>query len=116
VLARMAALAGVRPVDTYGILKAFGRDCAGAIMVLPAGESPFGGGGYTPMTPGELRRLIGTLDVVPLGAAPERGFRPKCWAASPPRRNSPPNLTCRPQKRPGHREYQARTETGNANR
>jgi serine/threonine-protein kinase HipA len=76
VLARMAALAGVRPVDTYGILKAFGRDCAGAIMVLPAGESPFGGGGYTPMTPGELRRLIGTLDVVPLGAAPERGFRP----------------------------------------
>jgi serine/threonine-protein kinase HipA len=29
-LAQMAVLAGVRPVDTYGILRAFGRDCAGA--------------------------------------------------------------------------------------
>jgi serine/threonine-protein kinase HipA len=77
-LARMAALAGVRPVDTYGILEAFGRDCAGAIMVLPEGDRPGGsdGSGYTPMTPGELRRLIGALDVAPLGVAPERGFRP----------------------------------------
>ena len=37
-LERMAALAGVRPVDTYGILAAFGHDCAGAIMVLPDGD------------------------------------------------------------------------------
>jgi serine/threonine-protein kinase HipA len=77
-LARMADLAGVRPVDTYGILKAFGRDCAGAIMVLPDGERPggHGGSGYSPMTPGDLRRVINALDVTPLGAAPERGFRP----------------------------------------
>jgi serine/threonine-protein kinase HipA len=34
-LERMAALAGVRAVDTYGVLAAFGHDCAGAIMVLP---------------------------------------------------------------------------------
>ncbi len=25
-------------MDTYGILAAFGRDCAGAIMVLPDGD------------------------------------------------------------------------------
>ena len=77
-LARMADLAGVRPVDTYGILKAFGRDCAGAIMVLPGGERPggHGGSGYSPMTPGDLRRVISALDAAPLGAAPERGFRP----------------------------------------
>ena len=77
-LTRVAALAGVRPVDTYGILAAFGRDCAGAIMVLPDGERPGGNGGsgYSPMTPGDLRRVIGALDVAPLGAAPERGFRP----------------------------------------
>ncbi len=77
-LARMAALAGVRPVDTYGILAAFGRDCAGAIMVLPDGDRPGGNadGGYSPMTPGDLQRVIGALDVAPLGAAPERGFRP----------------------------------------
>jgi len=77
-LERMAALAGVRPVDTYGILAAFGRDCAGAIMVLPDGDRPSGnaGSGYTPMTPSDLQRVIGALDIAPLGAAPERGFRP----------------------------------------
>jgi serine/threonine-protein kinase HipA len=77
-LARMAALAGTRPVDTYGILRAFGRDCAGAIMLLPDGERPGGneGNGYSPTAPGDLRRVISALDVAPLGAAPERGFRP----------------------------------------
>ena len=77
-LQRMAALAGVRPVDTYGILRAFGHDCAGAIMVLPDGERPggIGSSGYSPMTSSDLLRVIGNLDVVPLGAAPERGFRP----------------------------------------
>jgi serine/threonine-protein kinase HipA len=78
VLARMAAMAGVRPVDTYGILQAFGRDCAGAIMVLPDGERPGGddSSGYSPMTHGDLRRVIDAVDIAPLGAAPERGFRP----------------------------------------
>jgi serine/threonine-protein kinase HipA len=76
-LERMAALAGFRSVDTYGILSAFGRDCAGAIMVLLAGDRPGGNaGGYASMTPDDLRRVIGALDVNPLGAAPERGFRP----------------------------------------
>jgi len=77
-LERMAALAGVRPVDTYGILAAFGRDCAGAIMVLPDGDRPGGNdsSGYSPMTPGDLERVISVLDVFPLAAAPERGFRP----------------------------------------
>ncbi len=77
-LERMAALAGVRPVDTYGILAAFGRDCAGAIMVLPDGDRPGGNAdsGYFPITLGDLQRVISALDVAPLGAAPERGFRP----------------------------------------
>lgn len=77
-LARMATLAGVRAVDTYGILQEFGRDCAGAIMTLPDGDRPGGGpsSGYSPMTQGDLQRVISTLDVAPLGAAPERGFRP----------------------------------------
>jgi serine/threonine-protein kinase HipA len=77
-LVRMAALAGVRPADTYGILTMFGRDCAGAVMLLPEGEQPDtpDHSGYTPMKQGHLRRVIGELDVAPLGAAPERGFRP----------------------------------------
>ena len=77
-LARMAALARVRPADAYGILASFGRDCAGAVVLLPDGEQPGtqGRGGYTPMTPADLRQVIGDLDAAPLGAAPERGFRP----------------------------------------
>jgi serine/threonine-protein kinase HipA len=77
-LARMASMAGVRPVDAYGILEAFGRDCAGAIMVVPNGDEPgtVPASGYEPMTPEGLREVIGMLDVAPLAAAPERGFRP----------------------------------------
>jgi serine/threonine-protein kinase HipA len=77
-LERMAALAGVRPVDTYGILQAFGRDCAGAIMVLPGGEQPGedANTGYSPLTLTDLRRVLSTLDTVPLAAGPDRGFRP----------------------------------------
>jgi serine/threonine-protein kinase HipA len=77
-LTRMAALAGVRPVDTYGILAMFGRDCAGAVMLLPEGDRPGTGGpsGYTPVPLDGLRLVISALDVAPLAAAPERGFRP----------------------------------------
>jgi serine/threonine-protein kinase HipA len=77
-LERMAALAGVRPVDTYGILREFGRDCAGAIILLPDGEPPGANAssGYSPVEAGDLARVLSALDVAPLAAAPERGFRP----------------------------------------
>ena len=77
-LTRMAALAQVRPIDTFGVLAAFGRDCAGAIVVLPEGEAPDGGGesGYTPVTDDGLARVIAALDVAPLAASADRGFRP----------------------------------------
>jgi serine/threonine-protein kinase HipA len=77
-LDRMAALAGVRPVDTYGILREFGRDCAGAIVLLPEGELPGANAdsGYSPVETGDLSRVLSALDVAPLAAAPERGFRP----------------------------------------
>jgi len=39
-LATMASLAGVRAADTFGILAAFGRDCAGAIMLRPEPDRP----------------------------------------------------------------------------
>jgi serine/threonine-protein kinase HipA len=65
-------------VDTYGILKASGRDCAGAVMLLADGDQPATAdrSGYASMTPDDLRQVLGALDVAPLGAAPERGFRP----------------------------------------
>jgi serine/threonine-protein kinase HipA len=47
-------------------------------MLLPDGEQPGtqDRSGYAPMTPGDLRQVIGDLDAAPLGVAPERGFRP----------------------------------------
>ena len=56
-LRQMAGLAGVRPVDTYGILAAFGRDCAGAIMLLPEDERPEAAGEirYSPLVHGPSR-------------------------------------------------------------
>lgn len=74
----MARLAKVSRADTYGILAAFGRDCAGAIMMLPDGEVPPEPGEQTctPLTPDELAKAIRNLGTNPLGADPERGFRP----------------------------------------
>ena len=74
----MARLAKVSRADTYGILAAFGRDCAGAIVMLPDGEVPPEPGEqtYTPLTPDELAKAIRNLGTNPLGADPERGFRP----------------------------------------
>jgi serine/threonine-protein kinase HipA len=58
-LERMAALARVRPADTYGILAAFGRDCAGAIMVLPAGDRPGGNAGRPMRADTHLGQRVG---------------------------------------------------------
>jgi hypothetical protein len=60
-----------------------------AIMVIPGGERPGGNGGsgYSPMAPGDLRRVISALDVAPW--APHRSAasaRP--WPASSVRRCS----------------------------
>ena len=114
----MAALARVRPVDTYGILAAFGRDCAGAIMVLPDGDRPGGNAdsGYSPMTPGDLQRVIGALDVagVPVLAvkrydrkdAPARGIPVRvhqedgCQATA-----TPPGLKYEEQGGPALRDF-----------
>jgi serine/threonine-protein kinase HipA len=77
-LATMASLAGVRPADTFGILAAFGRDCAGAIMLLPEPDRPNAeqDNSYLPATGDDLSRLVNSLDMAPLAVDLERGFRP----------------------------------------
>src|SRR5260370_24284283 len=84
-LEQMAALAGVRPVDTYGVLAAFGRDCAGAIMVLPDGDRPGGNGGrrYSPMRASDLLRGVSPLPPPPPRAPPERRVPPSPSAPHP---------------------------------
>ena len=77
-LATMASLAGVRAADTFGILAAFGRDCAGAIMLLPEPGRPGAeqDNRYLPATSDDLIRLVASLDMAPLAVDLDRGFRP----------------------------------------
>jgi serine/threonine-protein kinase HipA len=77
-LARMASLAGVRPADTFGVLDMFGRDCAGAIMLLPESDRPDAehDNRYLPANGDDLSRPVGSLDMALLAADLARGFRP----------------------------------------
>lgn len=62
---------GLRPDDTYGLIEALGRDCAGAVVIQPLGDPP-------PPTPTtttaerlsstELEKLVEDLRSAPLGA------------------------------------------------
>jgi len=62
---------GVRAEDTYGLIRALGRDCAGALVVQPAQDSP-----PPPATtitaerlePADLEGLVEDLRSAPLGA------------------------------------------------
>jgi serine/threonine-protein kinase HipA len=59
---------GLTPGDDFGLLAAIGRDCAGAIVLLPADESLPESGELEPLEPGDLEALIRGLGDRPLGA------------------------------------------------
>jgi serine/threonine-protein kinase HipA len=77
-LEAMARVAKVPGADTYGLLAAFGQDCAGAITVIPADETPPdpAAARYVPMTDQALAAAIGSLGSIPLGLDPQQAFRP----------------------------------------
>lgn len=63
--------AGVRPDDTYGLIGALGRDCAGAIVIQPAEDPPPPAATTTTaerLSPAELDDLVENLRSAPLGA------------------------------------------------
>lgn len=54
--------------DGFALLEALGVDCAGAVVVLPAGEEPRASGGeIRPLTDADLAQLIEELPEHPLG-------------------------------------------------
>jgi len=61
----------VRRGDTWGLLRALGRDCAGAISFYPDGEAPTAPGPATPIGRDALAAAITDLPVHPLGADDE---------------------------------------------
>jgi serine/threonine-protein kinase HipA len=60
----------VSPDDTYGLLRALGRDCAGAIVIQPLHESeppPSSTTTAEPLTSDEIAELVRNLPNAPLG-------------------------------------------------
>jgi serine/threonine-protein kinase HipA len=61
----------LRADDTFGLIRALGRDCAGAIVIQPAEDAappPTTTTAAEPLTDDELAELIANLRTVPLGA------------------------------------------------
>ena len=78
VLIAMAQLAGVSPLDTFGLLTTFGSECAGAVVLLPEGEMPLDSSlwGSENVSTHDLMALIDALPTTPFGADLGRGWTP----------------------------------------
>ncbi len=78
VLIAMAQLAGVSPLDTFGLLEVFGSECAGAAAVLPEGDEPSDSAtwGGKKVRAHDLVSLIDNLPTAPFGADLEQGWTP----------------------------------------
>jgi len=60
--------------DVFGLLVDLGGECAGAVSLLPPGQSPLEGGHYKRLSDDELYALVSALPAIPLLAG-ERGVR-----------------------------------------
>lgn len=64
---------GVAESDTYGLIGVLGRDCAGAMVIQPADESPpmtSSVNTSAPLTEDEIGALVRDLRIAPLGIGP----------------------------------------------
>lgn len=63
----MASRAGLATNDTFGLLTRYGRDVAGAISLVPAGEEPQRSASTEPYDDQQLTQAVANLDDNPLG-------------------------------------------------
>jgi serine/threonine-protein kinase HipA len=71
------------PTDAVLLLAEFGRECAGAVVVTPAGESGSSAGRYQAIDGDELAALVRGLPEHPLGADLSRDIRMSLAGAQP---------------------------------
>jgi serine/threonine-protein kinase HipA len=74
---RLAARFRLADDDTFGLLAEIGRDCAGALSMVPEGEDPHSSSGEPViwLDDDALAKIVADLDVRPLGVYPERDIR-----------------------------------------
>lgn len=58
---------GLDEADVFGLLQELGRDCAGALIILPEGERPAAEGKPEPISEDEVARRLRELRFHPLG-------------------------------------------------
>uniref|UniRef100_Q07I37 HipA domain protein n=1 Tax=Rhodopseudomonas palustris (strain BisA53) TaxID=316055 RepID=Q07I37_RHOP5 len=65
---RLAAALGISAGNSFGLLEAIGGECAGALSLCPAGQTPAAAddGGVEMLTPTRLQEIIGKLRERPL--------------------------------------------------
>lgn len=75
-LKRIAANLHLGALGVFEILEAIGRDCVGAIRLLPVGESvPSEGTEFRLLSDGEIEKTLAGLERFPLGVTAEEDFR-----------------------------------------
>ncbi|MFC1679313.1 type II toxin-antitoxin system HipA family toxin [Elusimicrobiota bacterium] len=62
----IAGRLGVSTSNDFKLLEALGGECAGAISLLPEGETPSTEGGYEPLSTEDLSRMIAEMPARPL--------------------------------------------------
>ena len=62
----------IEPWDTFGLLREYGRDCPGAVSVVPEGAPPPGDDGYEAMSDDDMADAIRHLDDDPNFASDRR--------------------------------------------
>ncbi len=74
---RVAEHVGADGIDAFSLLSKIGRDCVGALQVLPEGESPGPTDVLTgePLSEEEIASTLKNLKITPLGIRKERDFR-----------------------------------------
>ena len=81
---RLEAGAPAAPADAVSLLAEYGRECAGAVAIVPSGGSdrPHEGS-YRPLDQADLVAILHDLPTHPLGADPDREVRMSLAGAQP---------------------------------
>lgn len=79
----MLAGAPETPADAVALLAEYGRECAGAVVILPAGSAAPTGGRYQPLDDEDLDAVVRGLPQHPVGADLGRDIRMSLAGAQP---------------------------------
>jgi serine/threonine-protein kinase HipA len=71
------------PADAVDLLAEYGRECAGAVIALPAGSGTPRAGSYEHVDEARMAEIIRDLPRHPLGADPDREIRQSLAGAQP---------------------------------